>query len=831
MWRTYLTVGFRALAANKTYAFINIVGLALGLAACLLILLFVRHELSYDAWLPNAERTYQLQSKMVSELDEEKLSQSAAYPAGVALKKDFPQIDKLVHAQFGRPVIIHKGEATDAEGLLFVDGAFFDVLQLPFVKGDPGTALAQVGSLVLTESKAKEYFGTSDPIGQTITFKSGKVSTDHQVTGIIKDLPKNSHLGLKMLTRFDPANPPTALSVPDLTTWNAIAGFTYLTLKPGVTPASIHAGIPAWKKRNVPVEKGGRTKENRNDWRLANVRDIHLGEATGTRPNAERGLIITFAVVAALILLMACINFTNLATARASRRAREVALRKVLGASRKQLMIQFLGESLLLAMIAMLIALALVELLLPGLSAFLEADLTLSSADAGDIILPIIGLVLLVGLAGGLYPAVYLSRFHPAAVLKANSSAAEAPGSGRLRAALVVTQFAISIGLIICTAIVYGQTVFARSIDAGYKRDGLLQVENVGELKEADQSFAREVSRLKGVTSASRTMIGVSTGMTISTMLELPGMARPVELESYAVDPSFFDTMGIKRLAGRTFQGDLAMDDATLPMSFPLPPDPKEAAALARRGINIVINESAAKSLGYPNPAAAVGKTFKGNLLFMAPEPTTATIIGVVQDSRFRSVRDPVAPIIFRYDRSNLPYLVIRYENADPIAIHKQVGAVWKRLAPEIPFEADFADDVVRELYEQEEARGQIFAAFALVAVLIASLGLFGLAAFTADRRTKEIGIRKVLGAKVRDIVRLLTWQFSKPVILANLIAWPIAWWVMRDWLNTFDARIALTPTPFLLAGLIALAIAIGTIAGHAMKVARANPIQALRYE
>jgi putative ABC transport system permease protein len=392
---------------------------------------------------------------------------------------------------------------------------------------------------------------------------------------------------------------------------------------------------------------------------------------------------------------------------------------------------------------------------------------------------------------------------------------------------LVIAQFAVSIGLTVCTTIVYGQTVYARSVDPGYNRNGVLQVQNVDQLQQLGETFAREVGRVNGVVSVGRTGIGVSTGMVVKTGLTLPGLPEPVEVDYYSAEPAFFRTMGIKFLAGRNFDERRPMDEAM--GSAPSAGPPQEGSAMSQRGLNIVVNERAAKRLGYRNPAAAVGKTFKAS--FPSIGSTTATIIGVVQDSRFRSVRDPVDPIIFRFDRSNLPYLVARYERANAVQVRKGIEAVWKRLAPEIPFEAKFSEEVVQKLYEKEETRGQIFAAFALVAILISSLGLYGLAAFTAERRTKEIGIRKVLGAKVRDIVRLLAWQFSKPVILANLIAWPVAWWVMRDWLNSFDARIELGLGPFLLAGLLALLIAVGTIAGHAIKVSRANPIHALRYE
>jgi putative ABC transport system permease protein len=832
MWRNYLTVALRVLTKSKTYAFINIFGLALGIAACLLILLYVRHELSYDRWLPGAERIYQIQSKLVSPSGEERQLQVASYPVGPALKKDFPQIEKLVHMQYGFSVILHRGEARESEGLYFVDGPVLDVLPLPMARGSAETALALPGSIVLTRKGAESYFGREDPIGQTITIKSTTPgedkATDYRVTGVLQDLPTNSHLDFQMLARFDASSPPSDLgSSVGPNAWNTIGGYTYVTLRPGADPAPIHAAMADWKKRTVPAEPGSREPPgSRQDWRLVNVRDVHLGEAEGEKPTVERGMILTFTIIAILVLGMACVNFTNLSTARASQRAREVALRKLVGASRPQLIVQFLGETMLLVAVATLLALAAVELLLPALSSFLEAELTLSYLGAESVLPPVLGLMLLVAVAGGLYPAFYLSRFQPARVLKANASTSEAPGSGRLRTALVIGQFAVSIGLIVCTAIVYSQTVYARTVDPGFSRSGLLQVEGARELEDSGAAFVREVGRVKGVTSASRTTIGVSTGMVRISSFTLPGFEKPLELGNYPVAADFFETMRIPLIAGRPFDESRAADE-----SLPSPPPPPGAAPPRPSGrpVHVVANESAARALGYRNPADAVGKQFR-DVGRSEPGPPHV-IIGVVQDSRFRSVREKVDPILFRFERGPLPYVVARYEGADPDAVRKQVESIWKRFAPDVPFKADFSDDVISELYADEEKRGQLFAAFALVSVLIACLGLFGLASFTAERRTKEIGIRKVLGARVHHIVRLLAWQFSKPVIVANLIAWPVAWWVMRDWLNSFDARIGLGPGPFVLAGAMALAIAVGTVALHAFRVARANPIHALRYE
>ncbi|HEX8240764.1 MAG TPA: ABC transporter permease [Allosphingosinicella sp.] len=833
MLRNYLTVAYRAMSRRRTYASINIFGLALGLAACLLILLYVRHELSYDRWIPGADRIFQLQSSVEGLPGEERRIQLANYPVGAALKKDFPQIERLVHFQTGSSVILHRGEARYPDGLFFVDGPVFDVLPMPLARGDAATALSLPGSIVLTEAAAESFFGRDDPIGQSITIKSagpgGDSTKDYRVTGLLKDLPTNSHFDFTMLARFDAASPPpnVAFSI-GAGAWDMISGFTYLTLRPGADPAAIHAALPEWTKKAVPRQPGGRESPlGRQAWRLVNVKDVHLSDAeTPLKPGIERGTLVTFTIIAALVLGMACINFTNLATAGASRRAREVALRKLVGASRRQLILQFLGETLLLVAVATVLALAAVELVLPVLSRFLQADLALSYLGADSVLPPVLGLMLLVGLAGGLYPAFYLSRFQPARVLKANASISEAPGSGRLRTALVIGQFAVSIGLIVCTAVVYSQTVYARTVDPGFGRSGLLQVEGVHQLETDGEAFRREVGRVRGVTAASRTSIGVSTGMIYFHSFTLPGLQKPLEVGVYPVEAGFFETMRIKPLAGRLFDEGRAADEA--PPS-PEPGAPPGPAARSERPIHVVANESAARALGFRSPEAAVGKQFR-NLGGSEPEPPYV-IIGVVPDSRFRSVRDKVEPILHTFERGPLPYLVARYEGADPVAVRKQVQSIWKRFLPEVPFKADLSDEVIGKLYEDEEKRGELFAAFALVSVLIACLGLFGLASFTAQRRTKEIGIRKVLGARVHHIVRLLAWQFSKPVIVANLVAWPVAWWVMRDWLNSFDARIGLGPGPFVLAGAMALAIAVGTVALHAFRVARANPIHALRYE
>jgi putative ABC transport system permease protein len=837
MLRNYLTVGLRALAKNKTYAFINIFGLAIGMAACLLILLFVRYETSYDAWLDEGDRAYQLQSfyKADGRGQTEMALQNAAFVAGARLKKDFPQIEQIVYLGNASPVLSRNGRVSTSEDFYYVDGPLFDVLKIPFVHGDSRTALNQPGSLVVTEQEAARLFGSANPMGQTMTLVDRGQSTDYHVTGIIKNLPKNTHLSLGILARYDPAS--YWADFPEfLTEWGWQAGYYYARLRPGASADDINRQLPAWAKRNIPDDVVHGVRRNRSDsesWQLANVRDVHLGQAQSgaMMPGNDRRSLVTFGIIAILVLGMACVNFTNLATARASQRAREVALRKVLGAQRKQLILQFLGESVLVAALAMLVALALAELLLPLLNRFLDAQLALRYFGADGILLPVLGLVIVVGIAGGIYPAFVLSNFPPARILRANKSAPDARGSAMLRSILVVGQFSVSIGLIACTIIIYAQTVYARTTDPGYKRDGLIQVRNVNRRTAMPviNTLLHELARVPGVVSLGRSTIGIGTRNSSNFGVRGPGQTETQSIGTYRVDTGFFRTMEIPLLAGRTFVEGRAMDDTTLEG---FPPKPADEAALTRRGFNVVVNELAAKRLGFRSPADAIGKVVRADAGDSASDGSTpVTIIGVVKDSRFRSVRMPLEPIMFQYDRTGPDNLIVRYANADPNVVREQLESRWKQIVPDVPFEATFSDDIVRRLYQAEEAQAGMFAAFAGLAVVVGCLGLFGLAAFTAERRTKEIGIRKVLGARTRDIVQLLVWQFSRPVLIANLIAWPVAWWVMRGWLNGFDARIALNPLPFLFAGGLALAIAIATIASHAVRVARANPILALRYE
>jgi putative ABC transport system permease protein len=830
MWRNYWTVAVRALAKSKSYSIINIAGLAIGMAACILILLYIDYERSYDGWLPDVENTYQVQTWSPHPSDGEPFfSQMTPYITKDRIRKDFPQVVGAVYALSSAPVFFMDGQASTTKDYLIADDDFLKVVNLPLVSG---TSLPAAQTAVLTQTEARNRYGTDDVVGKTLTVISKGVKRDFRITGVIKDVPKNSSMKVNAVLRMD-FNSFFATEPNFLTCWGCQSGWVYLKVRPGTDIRQLQAQEPAWEKRNIPDEPNGAIRYNHGDeedWHFVNLRDIHLGQAQGgaMTPGNDRRSIATFAIIALLILGMAVVNFTNLATARASQRAREVALRKVLGATRRQLIVQFVAESILISAVAMLLALALVELLVRPFAAFLDADLSLRYFGVSGVLLPAIALTFVVGIVSGIYPAFFLSRFQPAQVLKANRSAAETPGSGRVRAALVVLQFAVSIGLIICTAVIYGQTVYARSVDPGYQRDHILQVDDMNryQLIPQAETIVEQMKRIPGVVAAGLTDIGVATENNSNTGLIPPGSSKMVSIGQYGVSPGFKDAMGLKLLAGRWFDQNRPADDTTL--DFPIQKD--QEMAYAQRGVNVVMNEYAIRKLGFKSPQDAVGKVIRSELFEPGIGMVNIAIIGVVGDSRFRTVRTPIDPIMFMNVKKGPAWMVIRYRG-DPATVQAAIESQWKQITNEVPFQAKFSEDIMRELYKAEDARAKIFAAFSLLAVIIGCLGLFGLAAFTAQRRTKEIGIRKVLGARTRDIVQLLVWQFSRPVIIANVIAWPVAWWMMRSWLNGFDERIPLTPIPFLIAALIALGIAVATVVGHAIKVARANPIHALRYE
>jgi putative ABC transport system permease protein len=830
MLKHYLTMAMRSFGRDRRDTFINVFGLSTGISCCLILLLFVRYELGYDRWLPEAERTYQLQLSLDDPESEPVHLQMAPYPAAAALAADFAQVESAAGSFTARPVILHQGTASLPErDALMADSSFFETVAIPFVRGDRRRALADANSVVLSESEGRRYFGSSDPLGKVLTILHRGVRRDMRVTGVFADLPPDSHLGFPMvfgLSAADYADEPGLLA-----SWGNISGYVYVKLRPGADAKALNAQLDAWERRHVPVAAGETRREGDEVYRLTAASDVHLGrnQTAAMRPGSDSKTLATYAAIGILILVLAAFNFVSLSTARASRRAREVGVRKVLGATRGQLLAMFFTESMLLVGVAMLAALAAVELALPAIGELVGAHLELTYFGRDGLWLHILGLTAATAVLGAAYPAFYLTRFEPARVLKANRAVTGTSGTGAVRSTLATAQFSVVIGFLVCTAVIYAQTAHSRAADLGFEREGLLRIDNLDRdgVRPVARGLIEELRRLQGVEAVGSTDIAPATGNVSATTAFLPGRAEPATIGLYEVDEQFLDALGTRMVAGRRFSRAQALDDSTLPATS----DSAAERRLAERGINIVLSARGAERLGFDSPEAAVGADVRLGFIDEAAGTVPAKIVGVAEDVRYRSLREEVEPIAYRMVGEGTRHLVLRYSTPDPEALLGQIRSLWRARAPEVPFEAVFVEDALAGMYDRDAARGHLFAASSVLAIAIGCLGLFGLAAFMTERRTLEIGLRKLFGARVADIVLMLVWQFSRPVLFANLIAWPVAWWTMRGWLNGFSDRIALSPAYFLAAAVLALAVAAGTVGGHALRVARAKPIEALRGE
>jgi putative ABC transport system permease protein len=822
MFRNYLTVAIRMLMRHRAQAVINIGGLALGLAGCLMILNYVRYERSYDSGLADNERVFQVQVTVHPPGRPDVRSQASPFPIYQQLPAGFPQIEAITSMAAGKTVVERDGEPVFLD-VSTVDPEFFSVFALPFVQGSPATALADTNTITLTESDAVRLFGTTHALGRVVNLGAGGGKRGYRVGAVLRDLPHNSSLRLGILFRRD------FNQVPDGDrSWGGLDLQHYVKLRESSDGAKVNAGLPAWARRSMtPVMIDGKmislAAAGVFEFKIVPIADVHLGTAQlgALRPGGDARSLVTFTIVALLTLLMAVVNFVNLNTARAIQRACEVALRKVFGASRGQLVCQFLVESMIVSAAAMLLALTITELATPWIGQAVGAEMHITYLGKHGILLPAAALFAITALAGGLYPAVSVSRAKPAPVVHSNRGSAETANGGRLRMLLVIVQFAIAIGLIVSTVVIWSQTRFVERVDPGYRRDGLVQIDNAWRFAQGNEYVAARAAMLSipGVTMVGRSNLSLGSVGPPPRLTRVPGSDQYVTMTGVSVDADFLATTGVELLAGRLL-GDRVATDRTNNVG---------AAILRQRGLNVVINRAAAAKFGFRAPRAALGQSVE--VAFDGFEMVPATIVGVVGDIRFLTARDPIEPTVYIYDPTPSAQVLVRFSNARPSAVMGALTKIWRRFEPELPLEARFADDISHEAYTAERGRTALFAAFAVLGVLIACLGLYALAAHAAERRTKEIGIRKVLGATVSDIVRLLAWQFLKPVVIANLIAWPVAWWAMRDWLNQFDLRIPLTITPFALAGLLALGIALVTVAGHAVRVARTNPVHALRYE
>ena len=824
----YFQTSWRNLLKHKLFSVINIFGLAIGLASCLLILLFVRDESSFDSqWVDN-DRLYRFQMTFTMS-NRDPLVFTVSSGMGRATLKDYygDDLTAVARTLTIRPNIFI-GDKVFSEKMSYVDSEILDVFDFEFIEGDGRSALSDKRSIVLNQTMAKKYFGEENPIGKTITLSYSGVINDYQVAAVMKDLPHNTHMDIQAMipiveSDFSDSSPWLFASW-----WNS-NNMTYFKIAEGVDIESIRNRLDNMANSKVPNtgRPPGQIVTDFLKFNVIKVSDIKL-HAVGngdTKSVGTYNMVLSFAGIAILILIIASINFMVLSTARASERAREVAIRKVMGANRKQLIIQFLGESLFLTFISLLLGLALVEIVLPFYNNVLERDLVLTYGDPSNLF-SLVGLSLLIGIIGGAYPAFVISSYRPSQVLKANKSS-ESKGSSRMRSALVVFQFAVSITLLVSTAVIYGQLQFAMGMDPGYNKDNLLIVNRVGRdgAEENQIALKQEVLNLPMVTSASYSSESAGNGGWNNNSVNFPDDDREnLLVGTVSVDFDFFATYEIPMLAGRNYEEGRALD--LMPRLEGL-----EAGEMGQG--NIIVNRTATRKFGFATPQEAVGTQFRIGIGGDDSNPiySVQTIVGVVDDLHFQTLKSSVRPEMYVIDGENNT-LVVRFIG-NPIAAAKAVEAIWESMISKVPYNHSFVDEQLAEQYREEATQANLSLVFSLLAIFVACLGLYGLASFTAKRRTKEIGIRKVMGAKSWDIVKILLWQFSKPVIIANFIAWPTAFYFMSSWLQNFVYRIdnVYIYGMCIAASIIALIIAWGTVASNAVRVARTNPIKALRYE
>lgn len=812
MLSNYIKIAWRNIVGSPLFSAINIVGLAIGLACCITISLFVSYELSYDRQWNNADRIHRVTRDFFG--NNLRLA-AVAPPVAPLLLEDFEEIEdatRLLNA--GGIALRVDDEQYLEDAFVIADPNVFDFFDLKFIDGDPETALSGPDNLVLTRRAAERYFGNENPIGKTVNLMG---QADLRITALIEDIPGNSHMRFELLSSIEAI--PLILGPDELENWGSNNYYTYIRLREGSDYRALEARFPEFLNRHR-----GEGDSDSNALNLQPLTSIHLtSDRDGEwQANGSAAVVYTFSAVAIVVLLIACINFMNLTTARSTQRAREVGVRKVVGASRQQLILQFLGESILLTAMAMLLALALVELTLPQVAAFLEKPLAISLADPGLLGI-LLGGTLFVGLLAGSYPAFFLSHFRPAEVLKGASSST---GSALLRKGLVVFQFAISVGLLIATGVVIAQMQYVRSYDLGFdkSRNLVSHLPYFSDLWETYEPMKQALESHPGIES-------VVYSSRVPGMQNLDGsaylaedaqvtMENVVVMSDIKVDYAWFDHYDIEMLAGRTFrENERRIEEAS---------DEKPVVYGAA-----ILNESGARRFGW-SPEEAIGKILR------QPENRELTlfiereVVGVIPDIHFSSLHDEIKATVFaepngNYSR-NLSVKLAPGNYDDAIAHFEQV---WREIVPNEPPDWEFLDTQFDALYRAEERQAQMFGVFAGFAIFVATLGLFGLASFTTERRTKEIGIRKVMGASVRDIVILLTTDFTKLVLIANVIAWPIAYFYMRDWLNRFvyQAPFAEWAWMFVAAAVAALAVAWLTIATQAGRAASARPVLALRYE
>ncbi len=807
MYRSYLTVAFRHLKRQKGYAFINMMSLSLGIACALFILLFIRDELSYDRYHEKADRIFRV---VAEERQGDQVSQSAAVlmPTASFMREDFPEVEEMV--RFVPPgnawMIRHGTKAFYERAFYLADGTVFDVFDVHLVAGNPRTALTGNDKVVLSESIARKYFGDEDPMGKILDADG---AFHFEVTGVMRDLPSNTHLGFDMLASFEIQE---AYLYHAIDEWSWSKAHSYILLREGSDPDELEAKLPAFVRKHLGHRYGN--EEASLTLSLQPVTDIHLHSRLEEElaPNGDIRYLYIFSATAVFIVLIACVNYMNLATARSAGRAREIGLRKVFGALRSQVARQFLIESLVMCSLAICLAFLMVIVGLTWFNMLTGKVTSLDTYTALFAVGTVVVVGLIVGCISGSYPALYLSRLAPIQAVQGPAA------GGGLRKTLVVGQFGISIAVIVCTGIVYNQLDYIRMKNLGLNASQVVAVPlTYDPVVETSRVYKQRVQESPYVVSANVTRIlpGYKNALVPATVRKTgQGDEAKVELFRTWSDEDFLKTFQIDLVAGRFF-------------------DPAFPGDWVNDG-SVVLNQAAVEKLGYGSAEEAVGLQFERlrelRRGYAREDRELHSIIGVMKNFHFASLHEPIEPLILFSDFRGR-HVVIRIDAAHVQEGLAAIEEAWTQVNPDFAFEYTFVDDIFARLYESEQRFGRIFVSFAALAVVIACLGLFGLSSFTAERRTKEIGVRKVLGASIPNLFGMLSSEFVRLVIVANVLAWPVAYIAMNTWLGGFAYRVDLGWATFILAGVLAMGIALLTVSFQAVRAATANPVESLRTE
>ena len=824
MLRKNLLITWRNMMRNRTNSIINISGLAIGILCVILISLYILDELQYDRFLKNADRIYQVDLNAVMG-GQGGIVSNTPPTIGPALQKSFPEIEAFTRFYvMGNEVISNEtGSRTQnhyiEKRILAVDSNFLQVFDFALKEGDANTCLRKPRSVVLTETTAKKYFGDAAAIGKNLTLD--KYREPFEVTAIVKDPPTRSTIQFDLLIPVKACPPVMRFSWSWV--WLQVNTYVLLKNKVGADPENINRLVEkfpsmvrvqaasAFKRIGRPFDEFIK-KGNKWDFFLQPFLKVHLYSAGISSPFlftlGDIKYIYIFSAIALFIILLACVNFMNLTTAQSAIRAKEVGIRKALGSARSQLIKLFLTEAVVFSLIATLVAVALVALLLPSFDLIAGKSLQFNALFHSGIWLSILGLAVFTGLLAGSYPAFYLTSFNPVTVLKGGFFK-KSLSSLFIRNGLVVFQFTISISLIVCTIILFQQLNFSQTKDLGLRKDNIILLPNAEKMTpDAEEAFRQEAMGIPGIGFASISTSAPTLRSFEDDYVPEPGAVnespvKDISIQSFIVDESFIPALNIRVLRGRNFSKEY-----------------HDSAA-------VILNETAARQIGWKDPLGRY-------MVYTGNNNQRFKVIGIVKDFDVGSVREVQAPFALFHSSSKTyqpgtSYFLFKAESGASRTILSQLAERWKKYAPSVPFEYSFLDKSFEAMYIDEEHKGTVFAVFTGLSILVASLGLFGLSIFTAERRKKEIGVRKALGASVQSVVNLLTLEFVKLIGLAAIIAFPIAWWSMNKWLNGFAYRIEISPWVFVLAGILAVLIAVITISFQSIKAALSNPVNSLR--